>query len=44
MGEQRRTGEEDGAEHLLKAFATRDAQSHVHTRVGDNARCHLLMH
>lgn len=30
-GEQWRTGEEDGAEHLLKAFATRDAQSHVHT-------------
>lgn len=31
MGERRRTGEEDAAEHLLKAFATRDAQSHVHT-------------
>lgn len=36
-------GEKDGAEHLLKAFAARDTQSHVHTSVGDNARCHLLM-
>lgn len=44
MGEQRRTREEDGAERRLKAFPARDAQSHVHTRVGDDARRHLLMH
>lgn len=31
MGEQWRSGEEDGAEHSLKASETRDAQSHVHT-------------